>query len=68
MSIIGIDVSEWQGKMDFAKAKAAGAEFVMMRTGYGSALPNQIDKRFAENQAGATAVGLMRGYYHYGYA
>ena len=64
----GIDISVWQGKMDFAKAKAAGAEFVMMRTGYGSALPNQIDKRFAENQAGATAVGLKRGYYHYGYA
>ena len=30
---IGIDVSKWQGKIDFQKVKAAGATFVMMRLG-----------------------------------
>ena len=30
---IGIDVSKWQGDIDFEKVKAAGATFVMMRIG-----------------------------------
>lgn len=33
----GIDVSKWQGEIDWIKVKAAGVKFAMIRLGYGSA-------------------------------
>ena len=30
----GIDVSKWQGKIDWAKVKAAGIDFAIIRCGY----------------------------------
>lgn len=32
----GIDVSKWQGRIDWQKVKAAGIEFAIIRAGYGS--------------------------------
>lgn len=66
----GIDISVWNGAVDMAKVKAAGKDFVFIRSGYGntSAYPSQIDKRFSENVRNAKAAGLAWGVYHYAYA
>lgn len=66
----GIDISVWNGAVDMAKVKAAGKDFVFIRSGYGNtaAYPSQIDKRFSENVRNAKAAGLAWGVYHYAYA
>lgn len=64
----GIDVSKWQGKIDWGKVKEAGIEFAIIREGYGKENPSQIDKRFEENYKGAKAAGIPVGVYHYSYA
>ena len=43
MTIKGIDVSTWQGSIDFNRVKQSGINFVIIRAGYGSAL-SQKDK------------------------
>ena len=60
----GIDVSKWQGVIDWNKVKASGVKFAIIRAGYGI----QIDPRFEQNYAGATAAGLHVGAYWYSYA
>lgn len=64
----GIDVSKWQGKIDWEKVKKDGVEFAIIREGYGKENPSQVDKRFEENYKGAKAVGIPVGVYHYSYA
>lgn len=64
----GIDVSKWQGTIDWQEAKNDGVEFAIIREGYGKENPNQIDKKFEENYKGAKAVGIPVGVYHYSYA
>lgn len=64
----GIDISKWQGKIDWGKVKEAGIEFAIIREGYGKENPCQVDKRFEENYKGAKAVGIPVGVYHYSYA
>ena len=66
----GIDISVWNGAVDMAKVKAAGKDFVFIRSGYGNtaAYPSQIDKRFSENVRNAKAAGISWGVYHYAYA
>ena len=59
--IIGLDVSVHQGRMDFAKAKAAGARFVYARA---SLADTYDDPRFFEHIQGARAAGLPCGAYH----
>lgn len=60
----GIDVSKWQGAIDWKKVKASGVDFVIIRAGYGM----NVDPRFYENYAGAKAAGLNVGAYWYSYA
>lgn len=64
---MGIDVSHWQGSVDFKKAKAAGVRFVMLNAGYGR-FDSQKDERFEENYKRAKAAGLGVGAYWYSYA
>lgn len=64
----GIDVSKWQGDIDFKKVKESGIDFVIIREGYGKKDPKQIDKKFKENYQKAKEVGLNVGAYHYSYA
>lgn len=65
--IPGIDVSKWQDdnstpqKMDFTKAKAAGAEFVFIK----ATERMGIDADFLWNWKNARAAGLLRGAYHF---
>lgn len=63
----GIDISKHNGNIDFARVKAAGIDFVIIRAGYGKSL-TQKDPRFEEYYAGAKAVGLDVGAYWYSYA
>lgn len=64
----GIDVSTWQGKIDWNAVKQDGIEFAIIRTGYGRGGENQIDNMFYDNIKGAKSAGLDVGVYHYSYA
>lgn len=66
----GIDVSKWQGEIDWAKVKAAGVKFAMIRLGYGSADGNScgLDGYFEKNVAAAVKAGVDVGCYFYSYA
>ena len=66
MTIKGIDVSEFQGSIDFEKVRTQ-TDFVIVRAGYGR-LASQKDKYFEENYKNAKAAGLKVGAYWYSYA
>lgn len=63
----GIDVSKWNGKIDWAKVKKAGVQFAMIRAGYGR-YASQKDPFFDTNFDGATKAGVNVGAYWYSYA
>ncbi len=68
MEFKGIDVSKWQGVIDWQKVKNSGVQFAIIREGYGKENPAQIDKKFEDNYSGAKSVGIGVGIYHYSYA
>lgn len=57
----GIDISEFQGEIDFEKVRRSGIEAVYIRVGAGE----YTDEYFAENYERAKAAGLKIGFYHY---
>ncbi len=63
----GIDVSVWQGNIDWEKVKNSGIEFAIIRSGYGQDA-GQEDKYFQQNIKNAKAVQIPVGVYHYSYA
>lgn len=64
----GIDISVWQGDVDFAAVKKQGfAKFVILRAGFGRFV-NQEDIRFSSYYSGCRANGLPVGAYWYSYA
>lgn len=63
--IKGIDVSKWNGEIDWKKVKADGVEFVFIRTGYWT---NYTDPYFEKNYINAKSAGVKVGAYHYSYA
>ncbi len=67
---IGIDVSKWQGNIDFEKVKNAGAEFVMIRIGSQKGTQGEyiIDPYFKQNIENALKNNLKVGIYFYSYA
>ena len=65
MSIKGLDVSEFQGEVDWERVKAAGYKFAMLRAGYGY---NTIDKQFRRNASECNRIGLPVGVYWFCYA
>ncbi len=69
--IHGIDVSVFQGDIDWNKVKADGIDFAMIRIGfrgYGTQGKMQIDNNFYRNYSGAVAAGLKVGVYFYSQA
>ena len=66
--IIGIDVSTWQGKIDWNQVKNSDVKFAILRSSFGSPDPSQVDNQFENNYKGAKAAGIPVGAYHYGYA
>ena len=61
-----IDVSEWQGDIDWAKAKADGVEGVIIRLGYGWG--NNADRKAQRNISECKRLGIPFGIYWYSYA
>ena len=61
-----IDVSEWQGDINWAKAKADGVEGMIIRLGYGEG--NNADKKAQRNISECKRLGIPFGIYWYSYA
>ena len=65
MSIKGLDVSKFQGEVDWERVKAAGYKFAMLRAGYGF---NTVDEQFRRNASECNRIGLPIGAYWFCYA
>ncbi len=68
--VLGIDVSKWNGNIDWTKVKNAGVKFVIIRVGYRGSTQGALvdDSKFASNIKGATAAGLKVGVYFFSQA
>lgn len=62
----GIDISKWQGNIDFSKLKSQGIDFVIIRCGYGKDI-SQKDNYFERNYKGCKEAGIKVGAYLYSY-
>lgn len=69
-TLIGIDVSNHQGDIDWETVKNSGVEFVFIRIGFGHNREAKImeDEKFRQNLEGARNAGLKVGLYFYSYA
>lgn len=65
MKTFGIDVSKWQGKFNFAKAKNEGVKFVVLKAG-GSDLGRYKDSKFDAYYNECKNLGLKVGAYYFG--
>lgn len=63
----GIDVSSWQGEINFAKVKQSGIDFIIIRCGFRLQQSGKIteDKRFKYNISEANKYGIPVGVYFY---
>ena len=61
----GIDVSKWQGDINWKKVSASGIDFVMIRSSFGS---TDVDIKLKRNVNGCEKYGIPYGFYHYTYA
>lgn len=64
-AVAGIDISKYQGDIDWDAVKGAGFEFVMIRCAYRGYVTGALnaDERFIENIEGALEAGLDVGVY-----
>jgi lysozyme len=60
----GIDVSKWQGEIDWPQVRRSGASFAFIKATEGG---DHLDERFAQNWRAAAAAGVPRGAYHFYY-
>jgi len=70
-SVLGIDVSSYQGQIDWEAVRQAGVEFVIIRVagrGYGASGVLYDDDSAQANYEGATAAGLKVGAYFFSQA
>lgn len=58
----GIDVSEWQGRINFKEVAESGIEVVYIRASEGT---SYIDPYFMDNYRGAKENGIRVGFYHF---
>ncbi len=63
----GIDISSWQGEIDFAKVKQSGIDFIIIRCGMRLQQSGEIkeDKMFKQNISEANKYGIPVGVYFY---
>lgn len=64
LPIQGVDVSKWQGPIDWSAARAAGTRFAFIKATEGG---DYIDPYFQTNWQNARAAGVQRGAYHFVY-
>lgn len=67
MKYKGIDVSKWQGRINWNLVKADGVKFAMLRSSFGRG-PGNKDILFETNYEKAKKLGIHVGAYHYSYA
>jgi len=67
MSVLGVDISKFQGSFPFAKAKAEGREFCIIQAGYGTSTGISEDPMMLTNVGAARAAGLRVGFYFFAY-
>ncbi|MCM1053587.1 MAG: glycoside hydrolase family 25 protein [Ruminococcus sp.] len=67
---IGLDISSWQGEIDFQKIKDEGVEFLFIRVGSTRGIDGEyfLDNKFEKYIKGANEVGIPVGIYFYSYA
>ncbi|MBD5139191.1 MAG: hypothetical protein HDT24_07770 [Ruminococcus sp.] len=61
----GIDVSKWQGNINWKKVSVSGIDFVMIRSSFGS---EHTDEMLDKNVQGCEKYDIPYGFYHYTYA
>lgn len=66
----GIDVSEWQGDIDWQQVKDAGIEFAIIRLGYRRSETGELstDEKALANLQGAAEAGIPTGAYFFSQA
>lgn len=62
MALLGIDVSEFQGRPDWRAVAASGVVFAFARVRYGQ---TRADTSYAYNRSGIRAAGIIPGAYHF---
>lgn len=62
MSMRGIDVSRWQGRINWDAVKRAGIDFAIFKATEGV---NYIDPSFAENRSACRSLRIPHAFYHY---
>ena len=63
--ILGLDISKWNGTIDWKAVKKAGAQFVIIRAGYGT---GYVDPYFKRNIEAAIENNLLIGVYWFSYS
>lgn len=65
--VLGIDVSTWNGNIDWQQVKNAGVSYVIIRTGFRGSTQGALveDAKFKQNIQGATNAGLKVGVYFF---
>ena len=63
--LLGLDISKWNGNIDWKSVKEAGVEFVIIRAGYGT---NYVDPYFKKNIESAIANDMLIGVYWFSYS
>ncbi len=68
--VLGIDVSKWNGDIDWAAVKNSGVSYVIIRCGYRGSSKGALveDPKFKANIKGATGAGLKVGVYFFSQA
>jgi GH25 family lysozyme M1 (1,4-beta-N-acetylmuramidase) len=61
-NVKGIDVSHWDGTIDWSQVEANGVKFAYLKASEGTTF---VDNKFAENVIGAEANAIAVGAYHY---
>lgn len=65
---VGIDVSEWNGIIDWERVKASGIDYAIIRCGYGMNYESQDDDYWLRNVSECERLGIPYGVYIYSYA
>lgn len=67
-SIFGIDVSQWQGTINWSSVKSSGVSYAIIRCGYGSNKTSYDDPQWLNNVKGCVNNNIPFGVYIYSYA
>ena len=69
-TLIGLDVSKWQGNIDYSKVANSGIDFVMIKLGGTNGIGGEyyVDPKFKDNIEGFQEQGIPVGVYFYSYA